>query len=270
MHTHVRHRTTYRYEEPVIYSVQSLRLTPMPFAGQSILSWQIDAPGIADAATFIDGFGNRVHLITVDEAHQEIVIEVSGEVDTSDTAGVVQGLGEAAPAMLYLRETTLTKPDAQIAALAREARGADTVTLLHDLLKLIRERVDFEKGATHSGTTAAQALERGAGVCQDHTHIFLAAVRSLDIPVRYISGYLLASEEGNPLDAQHAWAEALVEDLGWVGFDVTNGICPDEHYVRVACGLDYASAAPVRGSRRGGGGESLEVHVEVGAAQSQQ
>lgn len=265
----IRHRTTYRYHEPVAYSVQSLRLTPASFPAQDIRSWSIDAPGIERAATFIDGFGNRVHLITIDEPHEEIVIEVTGDVVTTDTAGLVEGLGETAPAGLYLRETDLTRPDAAIAKLARSAAGEGPVALLHDLAKRIRARVAFQVGETHAATTAAQALAARAGVCQDHTHIFIAAARTLDIPARYISGYLWATE-GEPLEAQHAWAEAYIESLGWVGFDIANGISPDEHYVRVACGLDYAYAAPVRGSRRGGGGESLEVHVEVGQAQTQQ
>lgn len=262
----IRHRTTYRYDQPALYSVQSLRLTPAGSNGQRIASWRIEAPGIERAATFVDGFGNRAHLITVDGPHQEIAIEVRGEVETVDTAGVVEGTPEPAPVVLYLRETVLTRPSPALRELAQAAGGEDALARLHDLLRCIRERVAYETGATHAATTAAQALQRGSGVCQDHTHIFIAAARSLDIPARYVSGYLWTPLD-TPLNAQHAWAEAHVSGLGWVGFDVANGICPDDRYVRVAVGLDYASAAPVRGSRRGGGEEALEVQVEVGAAQ---
>lgn len=265
----IRHRTTYRYEEPAFYSVQSLRLTPASFAAQQVHAWRIDAPGMAGAASFVDGFGNRVHLITIDENHRETVIEVAGEVQTFDTAGVVEGLHEVAPTALFLRETALTKPDAAIAELAREAQGEGAVERLHNLGLRIRDLVEFQVGESHSATTAVQAFARRAGVCQDHTHIFITAARLLGIPARYVSGYLWATE-GEPQEAQHAWAEAHIDNLGWVGFDIANGISPDEHYVRVACGLDYTFAAPVRGSRRGGGGESLQVHVEVGQAQTQQ
>lgn len=265
----IRHRTVYRYQEPVRYTVQSLRLTPSSFAGQTVLDWRVVAPGIERAATFIDGFGNRVHLITIDGPHDSIAITVEGEVETGDTAGIVQGLHEAAPPAVFLRHTPLTEPNAALAALAREAQGESEVARLHDLMRLIRSRVAYCAGTTDAGTTAAEALACGTGVCQDHTHIFIAALRSLDIPARYVSGYLWATE-GEPLDGQHAWAEVHVADLGWVGFDVSNGISPDPHYVRVACGLDYASAAPVRGSRRGGSGESLEVDLDVGEAQAQQ
>lgn len=262
----IRHRTTYRYEQPVGYSIQSLRLSPCEFDSQRIIDWRIDAPGIEQAASFVDGFGNRVHLITIDTVHTEIAIEVSGEIETTDSSGLVVGLREWAPRSLFLRSTPLTQADANIVQLAEEARGDDQVAQLHELLRLIRERVDYHVGRTQSETTAAQALAEGAGVCQDHTHIFIAAARALDIPARYVSGYLWATDDQTQ-EAQHAWAEAYLESLGWVGFDVSNGISPDCHYVRIACGLDYAAAAPVRGSRRGGGEERLEVHVDVGEAQ---
>ena len=268
MHIAIRHCTTYRYEEPVSYSVQSLRLSPPPFDGQRIIDWVIDAPGIDAAATFLDGFGNRVHLITVDERHQEITIDVSGKVETSDTSGLLQGLDERAPLAVYLRETELTRSDAAIEALAQEAKGED-VDRLHDLMRLVSQAIEYQPGDTDASTPAAAALARGRGVCQDQTHVFIAAARRLGIPARYVSGYLWATESA-PLDAQHAWVEAHCEHLGWVGFDVTNGICPDPHYVRVACGLDYRYAAPVKGSRKGGGREALDVEVLVGAAQMQQ
>lgn len=265
----IRHATTYRYEETANYAVQSLRLTPSAFAAQTIESWTIKAPGIEKAATFTDGFGNQVHLITVHEKHDSITIEVDGVVETADSAGMIQGLKERAPLPLFLRETSLTEADDAVKALAKESSGDDQISRLHDLMARIRKQIEYRTGETHATTTASEALAHGYGVCQDHAHVFIAAARHLGFPARYISGYLWATE-GEPLEAQHAWAEAHIADLGWVGFDISNGISPDTHYVRVACGLDYDSAAPVRGSRRGGGGESLSVHVEVGEAAAQQ
>ena len=112
-------------------------------------------------------------------------------------------------------------------------------------------------------TTAADALARGFGVCQDHAHLFIAAARLIDIPARYVSGYLWTGVDAQPFDASHAWAEAFVPELGWVGFDPANRICPTENYIRVAVGLDYSAAAPVRGLRRGPAEESLDVEVQV-------
>lgn len=265
----IRHSTTYSYDEPAIYSAQSLRLTPPSYDAQTVVDWNLVAPGIETAASFTDGFGNVVHLITVVERHTSVTIEVTGTVETLDTAGVSSGLPERAPVGLYLRTTSLTRADDAIKAVAEKARGEDDVSRLHDLMRIIRDRIDYQVGETHAATPADEALKRGAGVCQDHAHVFLAAARHLGYPSRYVSGYLWATE-GEPQEAQHAWSEALVPDLGWVGFDVSNGVSPDPHYVRVACGLDYYYAAPVRGSRRGGGEESLDVRVEVGEAAAQQ
>ena len=111
-------------------------------------------------------------------------------------------------------------------------------------------------------TSAAEAFEAGQGVCQDHAHIFIAATRKLDIPARYVTGYLHVEGESAAV-ANHAWAEACVASLGWVGFDPANHICPTERYVRLACGFDAASAAPITGTRRGGGAEELRVDVIV-------
>ena len=107
------------------------------------------------------------------------------------------------------------------------------------------------------------------GVCQDLAHIFIAAARSIDIPARYIGGHFHRADGVTAQEAGHAWAEAYIENLGWVGFDPTNGICTTDSHVRVAIGLDYLGAAPVRGARSGGSGETLKVAVHVDQARQQ-
>jgi transglutaminase-like putative cysteine protease len=124
-------------------------------------------------------------------------------------------------------------------------------------------------GATTVMTTAAEALAKGSGVCQDHAHVFIAVARLLGLPARYVSGYLWQGGS-ETASASHAWAEAHVPDFGWLGFDPANNICPTEKYVRVAIGLDYGEAAPVRGIRRGAADEVLTVAVDVQPAQAQQ
>jgi transglutaminase-like putative cysteine protease len=139
------------------------------------------------------------------------------------------------------------------------------------MMGAIRDRVDYRVGATSAATTASEALTAGEGVCQDHAHIFIAACRAADVPARYVTGYLLMSDAAPEThDAHHAWAEAWVEGLGWIGFDVANRICPTDHYVRMATALDAYYAAPVRGTRRGGEAERLEVAVLVQQASAQQ
>ena len=118
-------------------------------------------------------------------------------------------------------------------------------------------------------TTAAEAFALKRGVCQDLSHIFIAAARRMDMPARYVSGHLKRADDAIEQNAGHAWAEAFAPDLGWVGFDPTNGVSVTEAHVRVAIGFDYLGAAPVRGSRHGGGEEKLAVAIRVDQAQMQ-
>lgn len=265
----VRHVTRYTYAQPARYQVQSLRLTPSPFEGQRILSWSIKAPAIERAVRFRDGYGNTGHLLAVNEPTAEIVIEASGLIETSDRAGVVRGLVETAPLRVYLRQTPITAADEAIRKLAASASGDDPLGKLHALMHAVRDAVDYRIGVTSAHTTAAEALAAGEGVCQDHAHVFIAAARHLGCPARYVSGYFLAGGE-EPAEAGHAWAEAYVDGIGWIAFDPANRFCPTVNYVRLACGLDATSAAPVRGTRNGGHTEDLDVMVEVQPQQQQQ
>jgi transglutaminase-like putative cysteine protease len=136
-------------------------------------------------------------------------------------------------------------------------------------MERVRDRVDYRTGVTDTMTTAAQALASGAGVCQDHAHLFIAAARVLNVPARYVGGYLWTGKDDAEYEASHAWAEAYIEDIGWVGFDPSNRALPSEAYIRTAIGLDYWSAAPVRGVWRGDGDEALAVKVRVTAPDEQ-
>jgi transglutaminase-like putative cysteine protease len=269
----VRHVTRYVYAEPVGYTVQSLRLTPASFKGQRIIEWQVRVPGSRAPLELRDGFGNVVHLVTLSSPHSELTIEASGLVETESCNGIVTGLAGAIPPRVFLKETAQTRPDAAVRALAQGVAGAGTIEALHALSAAVRDRVEYVNGATDAHTSAAEALGDGKGVCQDHAHIFISAARTLGIPARYVTGYLALDDAGSdsgPASAHHAWAEAYVEALGWVGFDVANRICPTDRYVRLACGLDAGYTAPIVGSRRGGADESLKVCVAVQQQSTQQ
>jgi transglutaminase-like putative cysteine protease len=196
---------------------------------------------------------------------------VEGQVDTQDTNGLVVGAIERFPPSLFLRETPLTRTDPAIADFARLSlrSGVEPLAVLHDLLKRLHADVMFDETPTGTTTTAAEAFALKRGVCQDLTHIFIAAARSIAVPARYIGGHLRRNDGVTELDAGHAWAEAFVPDLGWVAFDAANGICATDAHVRVAVGLDYLGAAPVRGTRFGGGGEVMDVAVHVDQVASQ-
>jgi transglutaminase-like putative cysteine protease len=216
-------------------------------------------------AEFNDHHMNHVMLISFAGEGHEIVVTSEGEVDTEDTAGVLGRHQGFTPLWLFERQTELTRAGAQTRRLVKGLASdvEDPLGRLHELSRRIREAVSYRVGATDPNTTAELALEHGHGVCQDHAHVFLAAARLLGVPARYVSGYLMMNDRVHQ-DASHAWVEAHVEGLGWVGFDVSNGISPDERYVRVATGLDYREAAPVSGLRFGDHGqESLAVDIQV-------
>jgi transglutaminase-like putative cysteine protease len=262
MRVAIRHVTRYAYDAPGSHSVQRLRLTPNDNPAQTVRSWTIEADGMEGATDYIDGFGNRVHVITHHGPYRELTIAAHGEVDTIDTGGMLGDLIETADPRVFLRPTPLTKSSRAIDALATGLPQVDALERMHRLLEAIASRVAYDTVATHAGTSAADAFSAGQGVCQDHAHIFIAAARKLSVPARYVTGYLHV--EGEAVSAaNHAWAEAWLSGLGWVGFDPANHICPTERYVRLACGFDAASAAPVTGTHRGGGTESLTVDVVV-------
>lgn len=258
----VRHITRYSYTETATYTVQALRLRPPSFRGQRVIEWTLTMPATGQSLQFNDGFGNAVDLITVHGPHTELLYEAAGTVECEDFCGVVTGLVSPSPPRVFLRETAQTQPDDAILGLAKAVKDQDNLKRMHALSESIRARVDYKTGATEMHTTAAEALAAGEGVCQDHAHIFISAARTLGVPARYVTGYL-ASDAAEPAHAHHAWAEAWIEGLGWVGFDVANSICPTDLYVRLAVGLDAGTAAPISGSRRGGGIETLSVSVEA-------
>jgi transglutaminase-like putative cysteine protease len=272
MRIRISHLTSYRYHTPATSVIQMLRLTPRNHDGQYVARWRIDVSTDCRLDQHDDAFGNITHSFTADGPLSELTILVEGEVETRDTQGVVRGTVERFPPSLYLRESALTSPDADIAAFAaasRDATGGDPLKVLHHMLERLHDDMTYDTDPTHTATSAAEAFALKRGVCQDLTHIFLAGVRSLGIPARYASGYFRREDDVHEQDAGHAWAEAFVPELGWVAFDPANGICATDAYVRVAVGLDYLGAAPLRGTRYGGAGEVLSVKVRVAQAAQQ-
>ena len=246
----IHHTTRYSYAKPAAHTVQNLRLTARDNPAQRVARWRVIGNGRDDLPTHTDAFGNIVRTLTVAEPHHELVVEVIGEVHTEDRAGVLQGVAEPMPAAVFRRTTALTIADDAIRDLAMPIAAAvakDAVDGAHQLMNRVRDAVAYVTGETDTDTTAAAALATGSGVCQDHAHVMIAAARVLGFPARYVSGYLAADDDGEVSEASHAWAELLIDGLGWVGFDAANRVCPNDRYVRVSCGLDYRGAAPIMG-----------------------
>jgi transglutaminase-like putative cysteine protease len=272
----IRHTTHYAFTRPVVHALQRLRLTPKETQGQRIIDWRMSFDNAQAELEYDDQHFNHVTLIGLTPGANEVTVTCEGTVETEDNAGVIGRHSGHLPLWSFLRQTPRTRPGAKLRALLREAQGAGTggageapLDFLHSLSALIRERITYEAGRTNSTTTAEEAAGHGYGVCQDHAHVFIGAARAGGIPARYVSGYLLMDDRIQQ-EATHAWAEAHVEGLGWVGFDVSNGISPDPRYVRVATGSDYRDAAPVTGISIGAADEVLTVGLTVeGRTQSQ-
>ena len=265
MRLRIRHETAYTYATPAKRAIEILRLTPRGHDGQFVIDWRIDIDHDCRLDQSTDPYGNTVHNFTAEGPLDGLTMTAEGRVETNDTHGVVAGQIERFPPIVFLRDTALTTADAAIRDFARDAAGraSGQIDLMHQIMNGIRERLHFETNATDTGTSAIEAFHHGHGVCQDFAHVFVAAARHRGVPARDVSGYMRRIDGENDQSAGHAWAEALIDGLGWIGFDPANGISPTEAYVRIAVGLDYLDAAPVRGVRYGGTGESLAVRVIV-------
>ena len=259
------HRTAYQYDAAVSFGIQYLRLTPSANASQRVIRWSIEAPGTL--TRWVDAFGNQCDTLILDDPGENIEIAAAGEVETTDTTGVLPDEQGSVPVETYLRPTSLTAADGAVADFAApfaESASADRLDALHRIATAIRDRIDYREGTTDVQSTAAEALGNGVGVCQDHAHVFIAVCRALHIPARYVSGYLHVTDRDAPATAGHAWASAWVDGLGWISFDVANRTCGTERHVGIAIGLDYESACPIRGIREGGDPvERLSVSVDV-------
>ena len=238
----IRHEFVYTYAAPVRLSTQYLRLTPRDTARQKVIDWKLDTP--APALRTSDGFGNLLHVLTIDRPVSEITIQAEGAVQTSAVLDEPSDFtGAPLSPLLFLRTTALTHADEGRRAFAE----------------------GFRRGvATHSGLRElAAAIHRrnGMGSAADAVHEFLACCRHLGVPARYVSGYVCDHQV-----AMHAWAEAWVEER-WRSFDIARDAAIGETHIKIAVGADYLDACPVRGVRVGGGAETLHAQAHVKASQ---
>lgn len=263
MRLSISHTTRYAYDQPVPYALQQLRVTPKSGHGQTVHNWTVAVEGGQKEASFEDQHHNIVDLISFAPGTTQIAVHCSGVVEVEENHGVIGQHGGYMPMWMFLRETDVTKAGPMVRKLVSGVDGEPgSLGWMHALSAAIHGAVAYETGKSEVGWTTEDVLSAGHGVCQDHAHVFIACCRHMGIPARYVSGYLMMNDRIEQ-EATHAWAEANVDGLGWVGFDVSNGISPDTRYVRAATGLDYAEAAPVSGTRFGTAGETLTVQVQV-------
>ncbi|MDD3267459.1 MAG: transglutaminase family protein [Burkholderiales bacterium] len=257
----VEHSTVYYYSEPIKHSSQIIRLIPFDNLHQNVIRWGVFINN-KKFAGYVDWFGNNYVSLDVFSPINKIEIKASGVVETNNSI-FNQDVGSI-PLDYYLNNSSYVNWNSELLEFANvnyiDPNSINLTDKLNSLSAKILEAVPYITGITNSSSSATEAFSLKAGVCQDHSHIILAIVRYFGFPARYVSGYLHTPDTSHV--ASHAWVEIFYENA-WHSFDVSNQCHAGVHHIILAYGLDYNDASPVRGSRVGGGIESLETHALV-------
>lgn len=263
----VRHQTVYGYEAAAGRVAMLLKLMPVSSPAQTVEDWRVSINDETVTGFAANSLGDMEAIwLRTDGQHQAAIV-AEGLVETRDTHGVLGWPPSRVDPRYFLRDTPLTAASEAIRDMALGLGGqGGALARLHALSAAVSDAVAYRPGVTGPQTSAAEAFLLGAGVCQDHAQIFIAGARAAGVPARYVSGYLLAGD-GEALHETHGWAEALVPDLGWIGFDPSNRVCVTDRYLRLACGLDADHAAPVRGSVTVAGNISIDADVRIAQAE---
>ncbi|MGV8832509.1 MAG: transglutaminase family protein [Devosia sp.] len=268
----IRHQMSFTPPAGTAHCVMHLLATPSSGSTQTIESWKVDAPGMDNASAFTDAYGNKVHLVNQSRPEGPLVVTLTGTVETKDQSGVLGRPRGEPVAALYKRITPLTKASVTLYGKFRGSKET-RIDVLHALMARVGETlgVDSEATQTQMSADGGQSQSQSQAVdavvpptATELAHLFIAGARALDIPARFVTGYVAAEPDGDDdLIGFHVWAEAYDEVLGWVGFDPLLQICPSDRHIRLAVGLDALSSTPVRVSPAGDGVETLEVSVET-------
>ena len=285
MYYTIRHTTRFRYSTPISESIMEVRTQPRSEGNQHCLDFQLRTSPRSSVLSYRGDFGNRVHYFDIPNSHSQLTITSEALVDMTELPEIPQALEESSWDVLdeatandeywdTLMPSHFAQSTALLEELARElevGRHADPLTVLRELNNAIYRTFDYTPQTTRVDSPIDEALRLRKGVCQDYTHIMITLVRQLGIPCRYISGYLFQQGRGPERatsTAMHAWLEAYLPELGWVGFDPTNDTLVDERHVRVAIGRDYADVSPTRGVFRGKADSELSVTVRLSTPHS--
>jgi transglutaminase-like putative cysteine protease len=261
----VTHQTSYSYPEPVRAIHQVLRLSPRDHEGQIVENWRVSLSLDGRLRVEEDSFGNIVHKFEAESQVTELAITAEGVVQTTDTAGVLRGIPERVPPDVFLRMTPLTQPSDAMAVFATESIAglSDPLGQLHALLAALHRVLRPLEDVLGPTLGAQEAFAAGAALPRDLAHVFIGCARHLGHPARLVTGYLALPLMPGRAQGLHAWAEAHVAGLGWIGFDVAIGLSPGASHVRLASGFDYGDVTPIRGARKGGGLETMSLSLDV-------
>ena len=198
---------------PVRFGLQQVRKTPKTTPHQTVLHWRTEITGGRKELVFEDHHNNTTELVSLDRETQSLDVLSEGEIEVSDTHGIVGAHRGPAPLWLYQRITPRTEARDGVRALLKGLPAEGDLDRLHRLCAMIAEAVPYETGVSEPTWSAEETLKAGRGVCQDHAHVFIACARHLGLPARYVSGYLLMDGQIDQT-AMHAWAEAWLDGSG--------------------------------------------------------
>jgi transglutaminase-like putative cysteine protease len=276
----IRHLTRFRYKEPVSESIMEVRMHPRSDHSQHCLSFSLSVSPRCRVFTYRDHYGNNVHHFDIPGDHDQLVIVAESLVEQHIPADVPAFLApdawQALDALVtqgdyaeMLLPSTFAQQTPALLELANKlnvVRRDDPLMVLHELNKSVYEYFDYAPRSTRVDSPIDEAIASRQGVCQDFAHTMIALLRHIGIPARYVSGYLYRGREDHDRslpDASHAWVEALMPHLNWVGVDPTNDLIAFNRHIRTAVGRDYADVPPTHGVYRGKTESDLYVAVHV-------
>jgi transglutaminase-like putative cysteine protease len=279
----IRHLTKFRYAKPVSESVMEIRMHPRGDGSQRCLTFHLAVSPRCRAFSYRDHLGNQVHHFDIPGQHSQLVVVAEALVDLQHFAEIPPSLSPQAWDELdalvrncdfweMLLPSEFATPTQSLLELAKKldvCRRDDPLQLLYELNSALYESFDYVPKSTKVDSPIDDAIRNQHGVCQDFAHIMIALVRTLHIPCRYVSGYLHRRTQDHDRStdgATHAWVEAFLPQLGWVGFDPTNNLVAGDRHIRTAIGRDYADVPPTKGVFRGETASELSVAVRVTAS----
>ncbi len=281
----IRHLTRFRYSTPISESIMETRMNPRSDSSQHCLSFTLSVSPRCRVFTYRDHLGNNVHHFDIPGEHNQLVIIAESVVEQQQLPYIPAQLspdawtaldslidtGDYWEMLLPSQFAVETPALVELANKMEVTRRDDPLMLLHELNRRLFEYFDYSPRSTRVDSPIDEAILSRQGVCQDFAHTMIALLRHARIPARYVSGYLYRGSDDNDRstpDATHAWVEALVPDIGWVGFDPTNNLVAHHRHIRTAVGRDYADVPPTHGVFRGSTASELYVAVRVtGSAQ---
>jgi transglutaminase-like putative cysteine protease len=273
----IHHVTRYYYEVPVVDSANQIMLFPLEDEFQDVLKHDLMITGEPAIDIYLDYYGNKVGSFMYTPLHKELMIDARMEVVTRERElpansatkeeqwSELISLAYIIPYIDFLKQEKFNAlAEVQHIAHAEQSRQVSVLEAAYKLTEYVYNNFQYIKGVTTVETTLDEIWQLKAGVCQDFAHILLAMLRMIDIPARYVSGYVCPNSSGlRGEGATHAWVEAYIPFYGWLGFDPTNNCIANELHVRLAVGRSFLDCSPVKGTYKGTANHRLDVGVSV-------